>query len=183
MPAGSAVVKVMGDHRKVAICAKVKRHRATKLIGIMRIAVGLAILLAFATEKVQSATPTIKTPGPYPYETPLQVPALPPVSDSSPLPSPAPFPYHESSPPISPSQDHDSRTANAHQPLTAKAVRKAAFKYNGVPNFCGFLAALPADVSVFDPKLGKPRALVKGGRVIRKNVSWLRKHKEAAAHE
>src|SRR6266498_529931 len=113
MPARSAVVKVIRDHWKVAICAKIKRHRAAKLIGIMRIAVGLAILLAFPTEKGQSATPTIKIPGPYPYETPLQVPAPPPVSDSSPLPAPAPFPYPESSPSLSGAQDRDSRTENA----------------------------------------------------------------------
>ncbi len=183
MPARSAVVKVIRDHWKVAICAKIKRHRAAKLIGIMRIAVGLAILLAFPTEKGQSATPTIKIPGPYPYETPLQVPAPPPVSDSSPLPAPAPFPYPESSPSLSGAQDRDSRTENAGRPPTAKAVREAAFKYNGVANFCGFLAALPADVSVFDPKLGKTRTLVKGGYVVRKNVAWLRKRKQAAAHE
>ena len=160
-----------------------KRHGAKKSIGIMGIAGGLAILLAFPAERVHSAMPTIKLPGPYPYETPVQVPAPPPVSDSSPLPSPAPFPYHESSPPLSAAQDRDPRTANARRPLTAKAVREAAFKYNGVPKFCEFLAALPADVSVFDPKLGKTRTLVKGGHVIRKNVAWLRKHKQAAAHE
>jgi hypothetical protein len=62
-------------------------------------------------------------------------------------------------------------------------VRKAAFKYNGVASFCGFLAALPADVSVFDPKLGRPRALVKGGHVIRKNVAWLHKRKQVAVHK
>jgi hypothetical protein len=62
-------------------------------------------------------------------------------------------------------------------------VRQAAFKYDGVPDFCRFLAALPADVSVFDPKLGITRPLVKGGRVIRKNAAWLRKHKAAAAHD
>jgi hypothetical protein len=54
-------------------------------------------------------------------------------------------------------------------------VRKAAFKYNGVANFCGFLTALPADVGVVDPKLGRTRALVTEGRVIPKNVAWLRK--------
>jgi hypothetical protein len=183
MPVRRAIVKAIRDHRKVAICAKVKRHRATRLIGIMRIAVGLAILLAFPTEKVQSATPAIKIPGPYPYETPLQVPAPPPVSDSSPLPASAPFPYPESSPSLSPAQDRGSRTENARRPPTAKAVREAAFKYNGVANFCGFLAALPADVSVFDPKLGKTRTLVKGGHVVRKNVAWLRKRKQAAAHD
>src|SRR3981081_702089 len=95
------------------------------------------------------------------------------------LPSPAPFRYAESSPSLSAAQDHDSRTANPRRPLTAKAVREVAFKYNGVPNFCGFLAALPADVSVFDPKLGRPRTLVKGSRVIPKNVGWLRKCKQA----
>jgi hypothetical protein len=159
-----------------------KRQRARKLIGSMAVAGGLAILLVFPTEIIYSATPTVKLPGPYPYETPVQVPAPPLVSDSSPLPSPAPFPYPESSPPLSAAQDRDSRTANARRPPTAKAVREAAFKYNGVPKFCGFLAALPADVSVFDPKLGKTRTLVKGGHVIRKNVAWLRKHKQAA-HE
>jgi hypothetical protein len=160
-----------------------KRDRATNLIGIMGIAGGLAMLLAFPTEIIHSATPTIKVPGPYPYETPVQVPAPPLVSDSSPAPSPAPFPYHESSPPLSAAQDRDPRTANARRPLTAKAVREAAFKYNGVANFCGFLAALPADVSVFDPKLGTTRTLVKGGHVIPKNAAWLRKHKQPAAHE
>ena len=160
-----------------------KRHGATKSIGIMGIAGGLAILLAFPAERVHSAMPTIKLPGPYPYETPVQVPAPPPVSDSSPLPSPAPFPSVESSPPLSAAQDRDSRTTNDRRLLTAKAVREAAFKYNGVPKFCEFLAALPADVSVFDPKLGKTRTLVKGGHVIRKNAAWLRKHKQPAAHE
>jgi len=145
----------------------------------MGIAGELAILLAFPTERVYSARPTIKLPGPYPYETPVQVPAPPRVSDSSPLPSPAPFPYPESSPSLSATQDRGSRTANARRPLTAKAVREAAFKYNGVANFCGFLAALPADVSVFDPKLGRTRTLVKGGLVMHKNVAWLRKHRQA----
>jgi hypothetical protein len=62
-------------------------------------------------------------------------------------------------------------------------VREAAFKFNGVANFCGFLAALPADVSVFDPKLGRPRALVKGGHVVRTNVTWLHKREQTAAHK
>ena len=164
-------------------CANMKRDGATNLIGIMGIVGGLATLLAFPTEIVYSATPTVKVPGPYPYETPMQVPAQPLVSDSSPVPSPAPFPYSESSPSLSAAHDRDPRAANARRPLTAKAVREAAFKYNGVANFCGFLAALPADVSVFDPKLGRTRMLVKGGHVIRKNAAWLRKHKQAAAHE
>jgi hypothetical protein len=99
------------------------------------------------------------------------------------LPAPAPFPYRESSHQVSSAQDHDSRTANAHQPLTAKALREAAFKYNGVPFFCGFLAALPADVSVFDPKLGRPRTLVQGGHIIHKNVAWFRKYKQTTVHQ
>ena len=73
--------------------------------------------------------------------------------------------------------------AGGRRPLTPKAVREAAFRYNGVANFCGFLAALPANVSVFDPKLGRSRALVQGGHVVRKNVAWLRKRKEPAAHK
>lgn len=137
------------------------------------------IMFAFPVGKVKSAVPTIKVPGPYPYETPLQVPAAPTTSESSVLPTPAPFPYPESSSSLSPAQDRVSRTADTRRPFTAKAVREAAFKYNGVPNFCGFLAALPADVSVFDPKLGRPRTLVKGGRVVRKNAAWLRKRKQA----
>jgi hypothetical protein len=159
------------------------RYCPLGLIGIMRIAGGLAILLVLLAERSHSQMATIKLPGPYPYETPVQVLAPPPVSDTSPLPSPAPFPYPESGPSLPTAQDRDSRTADGSRPLTAKSVRKAAFKYNGVPNFCGFLAALPADVSVFDPKLGRSRELVKGGRVVRKNVAWLRKHKPAAEHE
>jgi hypothetical protein len=155
-----------------------KRLHATTLIGIIGIAGGLLILLAFPVEKVEPAVPTIKVPGPYPYETPVQVPA-PAISESSVLPTPAPFPYPESSSSLTAVQNHDSGTANARRPLTAKAVREVALKYNGVPGFCGFLAALPADVSVFDPELGRPRALVKGGRVIPKNVAWLRKRKQA----
>jgi hypothetical protein len=156
-----------------------KRHRAPTLTGIIGIAGGLAILLAFSIGKIEPAVPTIKVPGPYPYETPVQVPAPPPVSDSSVLPTPAPFPYRESLPSLSASQDRDSRTVNARRPLTAKAAREEAFKYNGVPDFCEFLAALPADVSVFDPKLGRTRTLVQGGRVIPKNVAWLRKRQKA----
>ena len=159
-----------------------KRHRAATLIGIVGIVGGLAILVAFPAESVHSQIATIKTPGPYPYETPGQVPAPPSDSDSSPLPSPAPFPYPESSSSLS-AQERDSRTAGARHPLTPKAVREAAFKFNGVANFCGFLAALPADVSVFDPKLGRPRALVKGGHVVRTNVTWLHKREQTAAHK
>jgi hypothetical protein len=155
-----------------------KRHYATTLIGIMGIAGRLMILLAFPVGKVESAIPTIKVPGAYPYEETVRIPA-PMISESSVLPTPAPFPYRESSSSLSASQDRDSRTANVRRPLTAKAAREAAFKYNGVPDFCEFLAALPADVSVFDPNLGRPRALVKGGRVVGKNAAWLRNRKQA----
>jgi hypothetical protein len=110
--------------------ADMKTRLATALSGIIRIGGGLAILVAFPAEGVHSGVPTLKTPGPYPYETPGQVPAPPPVLDSSPLPAPAPFPYPESSSSPSAAQDHDSRTAGARRPLSAKAVREAAFKYN-----------------------------------------------------
>ncbi len=136
------------------------------------------ILLAFPAERIHSAVPTIKVPGPYPYETPVQVRA-PAISESSVLPTAAPFPYPESSSAVSSAPDHASQMPSARRLLTAKAVREAAFKYNRVPDFCEFLAALPANVSVFDPKLGRTRTLVEGGRVIRKNVTWLRKRKQA----
>ncbi len=136
------------------------------------------ILLAFPAERIHSAIPTIKVPGPYPYETPVQVRA-PAISESSVLPTAAPFPYPESSSAVSSAPDHASQMPSARRLLTAKAVREAAFKYNRVPDFCEFLAALPANVSVFDPKLGRTRTLVEGGRVIRKNVTWLRKRKQA----
>ena len=137
------------------------------------------IMFAFPVGKLEPAVPTVKVPGAYPYEETVRVPVPPPVWDSSPLPSPAPFPYRESAPSLSTSQDRDSRTANTRQPLTPKAVREAAFKYNGVPDFCEFLAALPANVSVFDPKLGRIRPLVEGSHVIRKNVTWFRKSQQA----
>jgi hypothetical protein len=138
------------------------------------------IMFAFPVGKLEPAVPTVKVPGAYPYEETVRVPVPPPVWDSSPLPSPAPFPYRESSTSLSASQDRDSRTANTRQPLTPKAVREAAFKYNGVPDFCEFLAALPANVSVFDPKLGRIRPLVEGSHVIRKNVTWFRKSQQAS---
>jgi hypothetical protein len=155
-----------------------KRDYATTLIGIMGIAGGLVILLTFPIGTVESAIPTIKVPGAYPYEETVRILA-PTISESSVLPTPAPFPYPESSPLPSASQDRDSRTAHARRPITAKDAREAAFKYNGVPNFCEFLAALPADVSVFDPKLGRTRTVVQGGRVLRKNVAWLHKRQQA----
>ncbi len=136
------------------------------------------ILLGFPIEKVEPAIPTIKVPGPYPYETPVQVPA-PDIAESTVVPTPAPFPYAESSLSPSVAQDRGSRAAEPRRPLTAKAVREAAFKYNGVPGFCEFLAALPANVSVFDPKLGRTLTLVKGDRVIRKNVAWFHERKQA----
>jgi len=155
-----------------------KRTHSPTLIGITGIAGGLMILFVFPVGKVEPAIPTIKVPGPYPYETPVRVPA-PAISESSVLPTPAPYPYAESSPSLSAAPDRDSRTVNARRPPTVKAVREAAFKYNGVSDFCEFLSALPADVSVFDPKLGVTRTLVKGGHVIRENVAWFRKRKEA----
>jgi hypothetical protein len=155
-----------------------ERDHATRLIGIIGITGGLMIMFAFPIGKIEPAVPTIKIPGPYPYETPVQVP-VPTISESSVLPTPAPFPYPESSSSLSAASDRPSQIASTRRPLTAKAVREAAFKYNGVPDFCEFLAALPADVSVFDPKLGRPRTLVKGGRVVRKNAAWLRKRKQA----
>jgi hypothetical protein len=155
-----------------------ERDHATRLIGIIGIAGTVIILLAFSIQKIEPAMPTITLPGPYPYETPVRVPA-PPTAEASPAPSPAPFPYEESSPSISVAQNRDLRTTNARRPLTAKAVREAAFKYNGVPDFWEFLTVLPANVSVYDPKLGRTRTLVNGGRVVRKNVTWLRKGKQA----
>jgi hypothetical protein len=139
-----------------------KRTTAPTPIGIIWITGVAMVLFGFPIGKVESAIPTIKLPGAHPYETPVQVAVPPPIPESSPLPSPAPFPYPYPDS-LAPASVHDSRTANARRPLTAKAVREEAFKYNGVANFWGFLAALPADVSVFDPKLGTTRALVKRG--------------------
>ena len=182
MSGWSVVTKTRRLRFKVATI-EMKKAFAPVLSEGIRITTGLAILVAFPVQAVHSGITTIKTPGPYPYETPGQVPAPPPVLDSSPLPSPAPFPYNESSSSPPATQDHDSRTPAHRRPLTAKAVREAAFRYNGVSNFCGFLAALPANVSVYDPKLGRPRALVESGHVNRKNVVWLRKHKQATEHK
>lgn len=165
--------RLVRDH-----CSNMKRIQVPTLIGIMEIAAGVAILLAFPAERTQSAIATIKAPGPYPYETPAQVPALT-ISESSILPTPAPFPYPELSSPLSAVPGRDSRIANARRLLTAETVRKAAFKHNGVASFFGFLVAIPADVGVFDSKLSRTRALVKGGRVMPKNVAWLRKHEGA----
>ena len=50
-----------------------KEYRATKLIGILGVTGGLAILLGFSAERSHSTTPTVKVPGPYPYETPVQL--------------------------------------------------------------------------------------------------------------
>jgi hypothetical protein len=157
-----------------------RRIHAPTPIAIIGIAGGLMILLAYPAQRIHSAVPTIKVPGPYPYETPVQVPVpASTISESSVLPTPAPFPYLESSSALPAAPDHVSRTANARRPVTAKAVREAAFKYNGVPDFCEFLAALPANVSVFDPNLGRTRTLVQGGRVIHNNAAWLGKRKQA----
>ncbi|PYK63923.1 MAG: hypothetical protein DME50_16345 [Verrucomicrobia bacterium] len=156
-----------------------KRTHSPTLIGTIGITGGILILFAFPVGKVEPAIPTIKVPGPYPYETPVRVPVPPQTAESTVLPTPAPFPYAESASSIPAVQERDSRLESPRRPITAKAVREAAFKYNGVPDFCEFLSALPADVSVFDPKLGITRTLVKGGHAIRENVAWLRKFKEA----
>jgi hypothetical protein len=158
---------------------QLESDHTTRLIGIIGTAGAVLIVLALSIGKIHSAIPTVKVPGAYPYEETVQIPAPPPDPESSPLPSPAPFPYEESSSSVSVAQNRDSRATNARRSLTAKAVREAAFKYNGVPDFCEFLAALPANVSVYDPKLGRTRTLVNGGRVVRHNVTWLRKRKEA----
>jgi hypothetical protein len=148
--------------------------------GIIGIAAGLIVVFSFTLENLQSAPRTIKVPGAYPYEDSVHIPAPPPViSESSILPTPAPFPYPESAPSQMIAQNRDSRNENARRPVSAKAVREAAFKYNGVPNFWEFLAALPANVSVFDPKLGRIRPVVEGTRVVRKNVAWLRQRQQA----
>jgi hypothetical protein len=153
-------------------CSNLKRTHASTLIGI---ATGLTVLLALPIQKIDSAIPSIKVPGAYPYEEAVRIPTPAPSVEASPAPSPAPSLYRES-----PSaRVRNSRIANARRSLTPKTARKAAFKYNGVANFCGFLTALPADVGVLDPKLGRTRELVKGGRVIPKNVAWLRKHRQA----
>ena len=156
-----------------------KRTPVPRLKRIIGIAGGIAVLLSFLTEKIEGAIETLKVPGPYPYEETVRIP-VPPPSETSPLPSPEPSFYSESSSSSAPVRD--SRRTNARRALTAKTVREAAFKYNGVAKFCGFLAALPADVGVFDPKLGRTRALVKGGRVRLQNVAWLRKRRQARAH-
>jgi hypothetical protein len=155
-----------------------KRPQPPTLVGIIGIAGALMVLLGFPVARIEAATPTIKVPGPYPYEETVRIPV---PATESPLPSPAPDtwrnPEHESA--LAGKENvRGSQTGNSRQPLTAKIVRKAAFKYNGVADFCGFLAALPADVGVVDSKLGTTRALVKGGRLVRKNVAWLRKQKQ-----
>jgi hypothetical protein len=157
-----------------------KVQAAAGLIKTIGLTGGIMLLLGFTIAKAEPPMATIKLPGPYPYETPVQLPAPPPVPESSPLPSPAPFPYPDS---IAPASVHDSRTEDVRRPLTAKAVREAAFRYNGVSHFWGFLAALPANVSVYDPKLGRTRALVEGGHVVRKNAVWLRKRKLVTSHD
>jgi hypothetical protein len=146
-----------------------KRRHAPKLMGTA----GGLLLLVFPIGNIDSAVPVIKVPGAYPYEAPMRIPA----PESSVLPTPAPFPYPEESSSVATAETRNSRASHSHRRLTPKAVREAAFKCNGVPDFFGFLAVIPADVSVFDPKLGTTRAVVKGNRVIRKNVTWLRKRK------
>jgi hypothetical protein len=155
--------------------SNLKRTHASTLMGIIGIATGLTVLLGLPIQKIDSAVPSIKVPGAYPYDEAVRIPTPAPSAEASLVPSPAPSLYRESSSaPV-----RDSRIASARRSLPPKAVRKAAFEYNGVANFCGFLTALPADVGVLDPKLGRTRELVKGGRVMPKNVTWLRKHRHA----
>jgi hypothetical protein len=155
--------------------SNLKRTHASTLMGIIGIATGLTVLLGLPIQKIDSAVPSIKVPGAYPYDEAVRIPTPAPIAEASLVPSPAPSLYRESSSvPI-----RDSQIATARRSLTPKAMRKAAFEYNGVANFCGFLTALPADVGVLDPKLGRTRELVKGGRVMPKNVTWLRKHRQA----
>ena len=156
-----------------------RRTYTPTLIGTIGIAAGVMLTFAFTIAKLESATPSVKVPGAYPYEDAVRIPAPQTISESSVLPTPAPFPYPESAPSQLVAQNRDSRTENRRRPVTAKAVRQAAFKYNGVPNFCEFLAALPAKVSVFDPKLGKIRTVAEGSHVVRKNVTWLRQRQQA----
>lgn len=149
-------------------------------MGIIATAGGVIALLAFPVEKIQSAIPTIKVPSDYPYEETVRIPA-PTIPESAAVPLPAPFPYPEPGL-LAAAQTFDSRTGHSHRrPLSAKTVREAAFKYNGVPDFFRFLAALPANVSVLDPKLGTTRAVVKASRVMPKNVAWLRTHQQRGA--
>lgn len=62
--------------------------------------------------------------------------------------------------------------------FTAKSVRLTAFRYNGVSKFCRFLASLPANVAVFEPKKRTPVPLVKSGHVVKENlVKVRRKHR------
>jgi hypothetical protein len=57
-----------------------ERDHTTRLIGIIRIAGAVLIVLALSIEKIYAAIPTIKVPGAYPYEETVQVPAPPPRS-------------------------------------------------------------------------------------------------------
>jgi hypothetical protein len=156
-----------------------RKTHAPTLIEVIGIAGGLMIVSAFTIGKLESATPTIKVPGAYPYEETVRIPAPPTFSESPVVPTPAPFLYRGSEPSQFAAQNRDSRTENTRRPVTPKAVREAAFKYNGVPDFWEFLAGLPANVSVFDPKLGRIRTLVEGSHVIHKNVTWFRKSQQA----
>jgi hypothetical protein len=159
-----------------------KRRHATRLIRVLGSAGALWLLVAFPIAQGEPSTPIVKVPGPYPYDEPVRIPA-PQGSDPFVLPSPAPFPYPEPSSSLASNEGRSSASNRARRRLTPENVRKAVFKYNGVAEIFAFLAALPADVSIFDPQLGRPRPLVKRGRVIKKNVAWLRKRGQVAAHK
>jgi hypothetical protein len=167
-PATAGLAKITGKPAKIiddGHPANMRKSRPRRLMKIIGTAGALTLLLAFPAQRIHSEIRTIKVPGPYPYEEPVRILA-PPGSESAPSSSPAPVRDAKAAGP----GRHSART---HRPLSAATVRKAAFKYNGVPNFLEFLAALPMDVGVIDAKLGRMRPLVKGGRVIRKNIAWL----------
>src|SRR5207244_11928683 len=84
-----------------------KRTHSPTLIGITGIAGGLMILFAFPVGKVEPAIPTIKIPGPDPYETPVRVPA-PAISESSVVPTPSAYPYAESASSFAADHERDS---------------------------------------------------------------------------
>ena len=73
-----------------------KNPRLT-LTGIIGIATGLTVLLGLPIQKIDSAIPSIKVPGAYPYDEDVRIPTSAPIAEASPAPSPAPSLYRESS--------------------------------------------------------------------------------------
>lgn len=70
-----------------------------------------------------------------------------------------------------------------HRRITAQSVRLASFKRNGVSKFCAPLAALPANVGVFNPVKGRIVPLVKGSHIVRKNLAWLHRKSSSQRRE